>query len=185
MPDLRTDQTEDQSKDQTDIAEDNSEEKGKGFLDNRHLFRQILVQQLYQKYYHQDHEVQKLSDHVVEFDTDLELEYISSKLARKLRKSSREMEEKLAAISPHIDAIDEVITKLAPAWPLNQINPVDLQILRLAIYEGFIEKEIPAKVAIDEGIELARDFGSENDAKFVSGVLGNLYADSKLQSTLK
>lgn len=161
-----------------------STEKGKNFLDNRHLFRQILVQKLYQNHYHKTNQTSILSDHEVEFDTDLELEYVSSKLARKLRKNSKDLEDKLAKIVPQLEKIDNVITKLAPAWPLAQINPVDLQILSLAIFEGFIEKAIPAKVAIDEGIELARDFGSENDAKFVSGVLGNLYADNNLQQTL-
>lgn len=172
----------DQDQTQVDNSQD-SDSTGKQFLDNRHLFRQILVQRLYQQEYHHT-KAQGLTDHEVEFDTDLELEYVSSKLARKLRKNVKALDERISLMRPQIEKIDEVITRLAPAWPLNQINPVDLQILRLAIFEGFIEKAIPAKVAIDEGIELARDFGSENDAKFVSGVLGNLYADPNLQKTL-
>lgn len=52
---------------------------------------------------------------------------------------------------------------------------VDLQILRMSIYEGFLEKITPPKVAIDEAIELAKEFGDESSSKFVNGVLGAIY----------
>jgi N utilization substance protein B len=52
---------------------------------------------------------------------------------------------------------------------------VDLQILRMAIYEGFISKITPPKVAIDEAIEIAKEFGGETSSKFVNGVLGAIY----------
>jgi N utilization substance protein B len=56
---------------------------------------------------------------------------------------------------------------------------VDLQILRIAIYEGFIDKKTPPKVAIDEAIELAKEFGEEVNGKFVNGVLGAIYENCK------
>ena len=56
---------------------------------------------------------------------------------------------------------------------------VDLQILRMAILEGFIDKITPPKVAIDEAIEIAKDFGGETSGKFVNGVLGAIYEEEK------
>jgi N utilization substance protein B len=58
---------------------------------------------------------------------------------------------------------------------------VDLQILRISIFEGFLAKITPPKVAIDEAIEVARGFGGEVSSKFINGVLGAIYEESKNQ----
>ena len=68
--------------------------------------------------------------------------------------------------------IDEYIRRFAPAWPIEQLPVVDKSILRLAIYEVLLDNRVPTKVAINEAVELAKTFGSENSAKFVNGVLG-------------
>jgi N utilization substance protein B len=68
--------------------------------------------------------------------------------------------------------IDEYIRRFAPAWPIEQLPVVDKCILRLAIYEVLLDNRVPTKVAINEAVELAKVFGSENSAKFVNGVLG-------------
>lgn len=70
------------------------------------------------------------------------------------------------------EKIDAIIQKCAPEWPIQQINKVDLAILRLALYELKIEKSQPPKVIIDEAVELAKEFGSESSPSFVNGVLG-------------
>lgn len=72
---------------------------------------------------------------------------------------------------------DAIIEKLATEWPLEQINKTDIQILRLAIYEGFIAQITPKKVAINEAVELAKEFGGGPSGKFVNGVLGTLLAE--------
>ncbi len=72
--------------------------------------------------------------------------------------------------------IDEQIKKYAPAWPINQISIIDRNILRLAIQEILIDNKTPVKVAIDEAVELAKAFGSDNSAKFINGVLGSISA---------
>ena len=74
-----------------------------------------------------------------------------------------------------IKKIDRVITKNAPTWPIAKINPVDLAILRLAIYEIKQGKE-PEKVIIDEAVELAKEFGADSSGGFVNGVLGTIYS---------
>lgn len=71
--------------------------------------------------------------------------------------------------------IDSMISKFAPQWPIEQIKKVDLEILRVAIFEGFMAKLTPPKVAIDEGIELAKAFGGSTSDKFVNGVLGAIF----------
>ena len=79
-------------------------------------------------------------------------------------------------IQPVIDDlldIDSLIHQAAPEWPISQINKVDLAILRLSIYE-LKQKQIPYKVAIDEAVELAKEYGSDNSAKFINGVLGTV-----------
>ena len=74
------------------------------------------------------------------------------------------------------DEIDGSIQRFAPAWPIAQIAIVDRNILRLAIFEILFDNKVPVKVAISEAVELAKDFGSENSAKFVNGVLGSVSA---------
>lgn len=80
----------------------------------------------------------------------------------------------IAAIIPHLPAIDASIATCAPEWPLDKIAKIDLAILRLAIYEITQTKEIPVKVVIDEAIELAKSFGNPNSPKFINGVLGTI-----------
>ncbi len=70
------------------------------------------------------------------------------------------------------EKIDEYIKRFAPAWPIEQLPVVDKSILRLAIYEILLDNRVPTKVAINEAVELAKIFGSENSAKFINGVLG-------------
>ncbi|MDO8551139.1 MAG: transcription antitermination factor NusB [bacterium] len=78
-----------------------------------------------------------------------------------------------------IPEIDKLIIKAAPQWPIDQINRVDLAILRLALYELEIVKTEPLKVIVDEAVELAKEFGSESSSSFVNGVLGNIIKEEK------
>ncbi len=75
--------------------------------------------------------------------------------------------------------LDEIIEKAAPDWPIDQIAIVDRNILRIGLYEMIFgnAKEVPARVAINEAIELAKTFGGENSGRFVNGVLGAVYRE--------
>lgn len=73
--------------------------------------------------------------------------------------------------------IDKIITQAATQWPLDQISLVDLSILRIAIYELKFKKSLP-KVAIDEAVELGKEFGSEPSPKFINGVLGTVVEEN-------
>ena len=139
--------------------------------DPRHLARIVAVQKMFERQF-------KSGDIAKGYDeeyskTDLaeidEFEKFDEELLEKLLKGAEKSQEEA----------DEVIKKFASQWPIEQIPKVDLQILRLAIYEGFIGQLTPVKVAIDEAIELAKELGGPNSAKFVNGVLGNLINENK------
>jgi len=72
------------------------------------------------------------------------------------------------------EKIDKNIQGFARAWPIEQIPVVDRNILRLAIFEILLDNKVPVKVAINEAVELAKRFGSDNSSKFVNGVLGSV-----------
>ena len=72
------------------------------------------------------------------------------------------------------DRIDEVIRKTATNWPLEQVAAIDRNILRLAIYEILIDNRVPMRAAINEAVELAKQFGGETSPRFVNGVLGSV-----------
>lgn len=76
------------------------------------------------------------------------------------------------------DRIDSMIQTYAPAWPVAQLAIIDRNILRLAIFEILFNNEVPVKAAINEAVELAKTFGSDNSPKFINGVLGTVSAQS-------
>ena len=77
-------------------------------------------------------------------------------------------------VTENLESIDKIIESCAPEWPIIQIAKVDLEVLRIAIFELYIAHNVPPKVAIDEAVELAKEFGGENSSKFVNGVLGTV-----------
>lgn len=77
----------------------------------------------------------------------------------------------------HLEEIDGLITRYAPDWPLEQIMAVDRAILRLGVFELKFDENIPAKVAINEAIELGKTFGGPSSGRFINGVLGAMYKD--------
>ncbi|MEK7541728.1 MAG: transcription antitermination factor NusB [Patescibacteria group bacterium] len=82
-------------------------------------------------------------------------------------------------VAEHISAIDAILEKAAPEWPIEQITAIDRSVLRLGLYELLFgdHAEVPPKVAINEAIELAKSFGGESSGRFVNGVLGTVYRE--------
>jgi len=144
---------------------------------NRHLSRSIAIQTLYEWDFNNCGKVSPpkadqplagkigeiLERNIQEFGPGLE----DDEFVRDLIKGVLENQEK----------IDAIIIKTAPEWPLEQINLIDRNVLRLGIYELLYgnHEEVPPKVAINESIELAKSFGGETSGKFVNGVLGTIY----------
>lgn len=77
-------------------------------------------------------------------------------------------------VRQYVEALDATIQQIAPDWPIQQIAPVDRNILRLAAYEILLAPDTPPKVAINEAVELAKLFGSDSSSRFINGVLGTL-----------
>jgi len=74
----------------------------------------------------------------------------------------------------NLEELDRNISDFAPAWPLEQLSLIDRNILRLAIFEILLDNKIPVKVAINEAVELAKTYGSDNSSRFINGVLGSV-----------
>mgnify|MGYP000136238820 FL=1 len=74
----------------------------------------------------------------------------------------------------HLDEIDALIESKLKNWKLSRISKVSLSILRMAVYELKYLADVPASVAINEAVELAKQYASEDDYSFVNGVLGNV-----------
>jgi N utilization substance protein B len=91
----------------------------------------------------------------------------------------------LDGVFEHIKEIDIYISKYATEWPLDQITIVDRNILRIGVFELAFDPDIPAKVAINEAIEIAKAFGGESSGKFVNGVLGAIYKDMQAAGSAK
>ncbi len=135
---------------------------------SRHLSRSIAMQALYEWDFN-GQKMDKLEEvverNVREFGPGIE----DDKFVREL----------VNGVIGHLAEIDKIIEKCAPEWPLSQIAIVDRNVLRIGIYELLYanREEVPPKVAINEAIELAKNFGGENSGKFVNGVLGTIYRE--------
>lgn len=135
---------------------------------NRHLSRSIVLQSLFEW----DLNAIERKAVIEVLDRNIE-EFAPNKTDRPF------MEKLLNGILSKQSEIDLVISKAAPEWPIERISPVDRNILRLGLFELLFadRSEVPAKVAINESIELAKQFGGDNSSRFVNGVLGAVYKE--------
>jgi N utilization substance protein B len=86
----------------------------------------------------------------------------------------------VAGVVKNREALDKIIARYAPEWPVDQLAIIDRNVLRLALFEiGCSELHTPSKVVINEAIELAKRFGSDNSPRFVNGVLGAALHDAQ------
>lgn len=135
-------------------------------MSNRHLARTIVLQTLYQW----DFNDRKQSD-------------LTGIIKKNLQEFAPQFDDKgfieslVNGVLKNQSAIDALIIKYAPEWPIEQITMVDRNVLRIGIYEMRYDHDIPEKVAINEAIELAKTFGGESSGKFVNGVLGTIYKE--------
>lgn len=136
---------------------------------NRHLSRSLAMQVLFEWDFKERQNVDNIEeaiDRVVdEFAPGLEDVSFVSNLVE--------------GVVAKYEKLDNIISKAAPDWPLEQIAVVDRNVLRIGLYELLFgdRKEVPARVAINEAIELAKTFGGENSGRFVNGVLGAVYKE--------
>jgi len=143
-------------------------------MSNRHLSRTIAMQSLYQWDFLGMPDV-RLPE-IIEFNRQ--------EFAPKFD-DEKFVEELVHGVIAHRGEIDEVIVEFAPNWPLEMLTLIDRNILRLGIYELKYSDAIPAKVAINEAIELAKGFGGPSSGKFVNGVLGAVYKEMVAKGDIK
>lgn len=135
---------------------------------SRHLARSIAMQTLYEwDFNEKDPTVlgEAKERNIQEFAPDFDEKEFVQKL--------------IDGVIEHLVDLDKIIAKSAPEWPLDQIAIIDRNVLRVGLYELlFGDREaVPPKVAINEAIELAKNFGGESSGKFVNGVLGTVYRE--------
>jgi N utilization substance protein B len=135
---------------------------------NRHLGRIVALQTLYE----------------FEFRTQAEDPNVDADeiLARNLERYETAIEDTgfvkdlVAGVVKEQEALDAKIQPIAPEWPIEQIARIDRAVLRLGLYELLYRGDkVPPKVAINEAVELAKAFGSDNSSKFINGVLGTAF----------
>lgn len=134
-------------------------------MGERHLARRIALQTLYERDF---------------YGGKIDLKETIARNIKEFAPNLREGEfvEKLVqGVVKDMEKIDEIIRKTAPQWPLEQINLVDRNVLRIGIFELLFGNKngVPPKVAINEAIELAKDFSGKISGKFVNGILGTVY----------
>jgi N utilization substance protein B len=95
------------------------------------------------------------------------------------------VERQVLAVSERVAELDELLSRFAPDWTIAEMTGTDRNILRLGVYELKFDENIPSKVAINEAIELAKNFGGETSGKFVNGVLGAIYKDMVAKGEMK
>lgn len=135
---------------------------------NRHLGRIIALQTLYEFEFRVDS-----ADATVNID---------EVLTRNLERYDETIDDKgfveqlVHGVQKLATKLDGLIQPIAPEWPLEQISRIDRTILRMAMFElTEMADKVPPKVAINEAVELAKAFGTDNSSKFVNGVLGTAY----------
>lgn len=135
---------------------------------NRHLSRTIVLQSLYEWDFGKRNE-----DEISDIFRRNAQEFASN------MSDAPFMERLLHGVVAKRKELDNIIEKAAPDWPIDKISVMDRNILRLGLYELLFSdrKEVPAKVAINEAIELAKNFGGDTSGKFVNGVLGAVYKE--------
>lgn len=84
------------------------------------------------------------------------------------------MQEKYRHVVEHLPDIDSEIGEASKGWKTTRMGSVDLTILRLAVYEMRHDPDVPVKVAINEAVELAKEFGGDESAGFINGILGKV-----------
>jgi N utilization substance protein B len=133
----------------------------------RHLIRTVVLQSLYEwDFYNRKKDITEILErNMAEFAPGVDEPEFGWKI--------------LQGVAMHLKDIDETMKKAAPEWPIEKIAIIDRNILRIGLYELMYAdpEEVPPKVAINESIELAKNYGGPNAARFVNGVLGTIYRD--------
>jgi N utilization substance protein B len=141
----------------------------------RRLAREIAVQSLYQMEMNEVTAGDAVNMLVDEVNEENEIEASAADVSR----IDEHVRELVNGVTEHKAAIDDMLQHYLTGWQVDRLSRVDRQILRLACFELVFRNDVPPKAAINEAIELAKHFGTEESGKFVNGVLGRLLQEIK------
>lgn len=145
-------------------------------MSHRHLSRTLALQTLYQWDFNGGKESAELVKILKYNFAEFAPEFDDGGFAKKV----------VLGVNDHLQEIDAILQRFAPEWPLEQIMVIDRNVLRIGIYElKFCRGEIPARVAINESIEMAKTFGGDSSGKFVNGVMGAFYKEMKAKGEIQ
>ncbi|KIL41105.1 nitrogen utilization protein B [Gordoniibacillus kamchatkensis] len=136
----------------------------------RRVAREIAIQSLYQIEMNEvtAKEAVAMAVHEAEHDNEAQLATRGDKV------SPAYVQELVEGTRRNVAAIDEMLSDYLKGWQMDRLSRVDREVLRLAAYEMVYRDDVPPKVALNEAIELAKHFGTEESGKFVNGVLGKM-----------
>lgn len=109
-----------------------------------------------------------------ESDMTEQLTWFFEELDQRDEKDTDYIQKKYESIMGHLNEIDDMINEVAKGWKTSRMGKVDLTLIRLATYEMKYEEDIPTGVAINEAVELAKAYGTDDSASFVNGILAKL-----------
>lgn len=92
---------------------------------------------------------------------------------------------KYRSVREHLEEIDGILNETSKGWKTKRMSRVDLNALRLAVYELKYDEEVPVGVAINEAVELAKRFGGETSGSFVNGILGKIARETESETAEK
>ncbi|HJC64013.1 MAG TPA: transcription antitermination factor NusB [Candidatus Blautia merdavium] len=84
------------------------------------------------------------------------------------------MENKYRKVREHLEEIDSLLNEKSTGWKTTRMSKVDLNLLRLAVYEMKYDEDVPVKVAINEAVEISKIFGGDDSSSFINGILGKV-----------
>lgn len=136
-----------------------------------HLFQMLFVLDFYPE--------DELKEQVQVFLEELP---VNSETAAKeseegLKKVQDELQQKFFSVAEHLEEIDKRIEEKSNGWSLARMAKADITILRLAVYEILFDEDVPAGVAVNEAVDIAKRFGTDKSPAFVNGVLGSVVRD--------
>ena len=143
-------------------------------MSNRHLARTTVMQCLFEWDF-QEQNPKRL---------DKVIEYIKAEFAPDFDDDGY-ISNQVHSVVDNVQKVDALLVEFAPEWPVSEMTNTDRNILRLGVYELVFDQNIPAKVAINEAIELGKAFGGDASGKFVNGVLGAMFRDMVAKGKVK
>ncbi len=127
----------------------------------RHEMREIVFSLLFQNEFYPEDEF------VAQRDIYLAEQSITEE-------ERQEIVDKTTKLLEHLNEIDEKISENSKGWKIDRIAKAELAVLRVAVYEALYDDSVPVGVAVNEAVELAKEYGEDNGPVFVNGILGKI-----------